>query len=157
MVSIAAPEAEIAAAVAPHVEAVSVAAINGPDQVVIAGDEGTVQAIAATFAARGVRTKPLRGSPAFHSPRMAPMREAFGRVAASVTYKRPSLSLVSNVSGKLSTDEVTTPGYWVRHVREAVRFADGVKTLQEAGAGTFVEVGPKATLLGLLPECLPEA
>src|SRR5262249_32315124 len=60
-------------------------------------------------------------------------------------------------SGKLVTDEVCDPGYWVRHVREAVRFADGVRALHEAGADTFIEVGPKATLLGLVPACLPDA
>jgi acyl transferase domain-containing protein len=156
MVSIAAPEAEVAAAVAPHAASVSIAAINGPEQVVIAGAEQAVQAIAQAFAARGVRTKALSVSHAFHSPLMAPMLEAFGRVAESVTYQRPSLALVSNVSGKPSTEEVRTPGYWVRHVREAVRFSDGVKALHEAGAGTFIEVGPKPTLLGLVPACLPE-
>jgi polyketide synthase 12/epothilone polyketide synthase D len=157
MVSIAAAEAEVAAAVAPHAASVSIAAINGPEQVVIAGAEQAVQAIAQAFAARGVRTKALSVSHAFHSPLMAPMLEAFGHVAESVTYQRPSLALVSNVSGKPSTEEVSTPGYWVRHVREAVRFSDGVKALHEAGAGTFIEVGPKPTLLGLVPACLPDA
>jgi polyketide synthase 12/epothilone polyketide synthase D len=157
MVSIAAPEAWVAAVVASHVATVSIAAVNGPEQVVIAGAEEQVQAIASSLAARGVRTKPLRVSHAFHSPLMDPMLEAFRRVAESVTYRRPSLSLVSNLTGKLCTDEVTTPGYWVRHVREAVRFADGVKALHDAGAGTFIEVGPKPTLLGLVPACLPGA
>nr|ADB12491.1 EpoD [Sorangium cellulosum] len=157
MVSLGAPEAEVAAAVAPHAAWVSIAAVNGPEQVVIAGVEQAVQAIAAGFAARGVRTKRLHVSHAFHSPLMEPMLEEFGRVAASVTYRRPSVSLVSNLSGKVVTDELSAPGYWVRHVREAVRFADGVKALHEAGAGTFLEVGPKPTLLGLLPACLPEA
>src|SRR6185295_13651656 len=72
----------------------------------------------------------------------------------SVTYHRPSLGLVSNLSGKLVTDEVTEPSYWVRHVREAVRFADGVKALGEAGAGIFLDVGPRPVLLGMAAACL---
>jgi len=156
MVSIAAPEAEVAAAVAPHEASVSIAAVNGPEQVVIGGASEPVLAIAASFATRGVRTKQLRVSHAFHSPLMGPMLDAFGRVAESITYQRPSLPLISNLSGKLVTNEVSTPGYWVRHVREAVRFADGVKALHEAGAGTFVEVGPGSTLLGLVTACLPD-
>jgi polyketide synthase 12/epothilone polyketide synthase D len=156
MVSIAAPEAEVQAAVAPHASAVSIAAVNGPEQVVIAGAEAEVQAIASAFASRGVRTKPLVVSHAFHAPQMEPMLEEFRRVAETVSYQRPTLALVSNVSGALCTEEVSTAAYWVRHVREAVRFGDGVKALHAAGAGTFVEVGPKATLLGLVPACLSE-
>ncbi|KYG01556.1 hypothetical protein BE21_56465 [Sorangium cellulosum] len=124
---------------------------------VIAGAEQAVRAIAAALAARGARTKPLRVSHAFHSPLMAPMLEAFARVAESVSYRPPSIALVSNLSGELCTDEVSSPGYWVRHAREAVRFADGVRALHAAGAGTFVEVGPRSTLLGLVPACLPDA
>src|SRR5262249_47295783 len=73
-----------------------------------------------------------------------------------VTYHKPSLSLVSNVTGALGTGEVSTPAYWVRHVRHAVRFADGARALHAAGASTFVEVGPSPMLLGLLAACLPD-
>ena len=96
-----------------------------------------------------MRTKALQVSHAFHSPLMEPMLAEFRRVAETIGYQRPTLSLVSNLSGKLSAEEVCTAEYWVRHVREAVRFADGVKALQGAGVSTFVEVGPKTTLLGL--------
>src|SRR5262249_26240543 len=143
--------------VAPHAALVSMAAVNGPARVVIAGAEEPVAAIGAAFAERGVRIKRLRVSHAFHSPLMDPMLEAFQRVAESVDYHRPALPLVSNLSGQLCTEEMAEPSYWVRHVREAVRFADGVRALHEAGASTFVEVGPKPALLGLLPECLPGA
>lgn len=157
MVSIAVSEAEVAQVVARHEGQVSIAAINGPRQVVIAGDKEVVEELAAEFAAQGVRTKRLAVSHAFHSPRMEPMMERFLRVAETVTYRTPKMLLVSNVSGKLCADQVCTAEYWVRHVREAVRFADGVKAMQEAGVRTFVEVGPQATLLGLLPACLPES
>nr|WRX36515.1 hypothetical protein [Cystobacterineae bacterium] len=157
MVSINATEAEVLAAVGEHTATVSVAAVNGPQQVVIAGAAEAVGAIAAGFAARGVRTKALTVSHAFHSPLMAPMLEEFGKIAATVKYREPERPVVSNVTGRLSGAELATAAYWVRHVREAVRFSDGVKALHEAGASVFVEVGPKATLLGMVPACLPEA
>jgi acyl transferase domain-containing protein len=135
---------------------VSIAAINGPEQVVIAGAEGPVETIAALFAERGVRTRRLPVSHAFHSPLMEPMLAAFERVAEAVTYRRPSMPLVSNVSGKL-IDEGMSAAYWVCHVQEAVRFADGVKALHEAGADTFIELGPRPALLGQVPACLPDA
>ena len=156
MVSIAAPEAEVAAAVAPRAASVSIAAVNGPSQVVIAGVHEAVEAIAASFEARGARIKRLVVSHAFHSPAMDPMLEAFRGVAESVAYQRPSLPLVSSLTGSIS-EEIATPSYWVRHVREAVRFAEAVKVLHEAGAGTFVELGPKPALLGLVQACLPDA
>jgi acyl transferase domain-containing protein/thioesterase domain-containing protein/acyl carrier protein len=157
MLSIAAPEAEVAAAAAPYAATVSIAAINGPEQIVIAGAAEAVSAIAASFEARAVRARPLRVSHAFHSPLMEPMLEEFRRVAESVAYRPPSIALVSNLSGQLCAGEASTPSYWVRHAREAVRFADGVRALHEAGAGTFIEVGPKPTLIGLLPACLADA
>ncbi len=83
------------------------------------------------------------------------MLEAFGRVAESVAYGSPTIPLVSNVSGRLADAEVSTAGYWVRHVREAVRFADGVRALEAAGARAYVEIGPRATLLGLASGSLP--
>ncbi len=157
MISIAAPEAEVAAAIASLTTNVAIAAVNGPEQVVIAGAHDAVHEIAASFAARGIRTKALQVSHAFHSPLMDPMLEAFAQVANSITYHPPSIALVSNLSGKLVTDEVTGPAYWVRHVREAVRFADGVQAAHEAGVEVFVEVGPKPVLLGMVPACLSEA
>jgi epothilone polyketide synthase D len=156
MISIAAAEAEVAEELRPHSGKVSIAAVNGPKAVVISGVQEDVEAIAATFAARGARTKRLAVSHAFHSPLMDPMLADFERIARTVTYQKPTLPLVSNLTGKLVTGEVTDPSYWVRHVREPVRFAGGVQALHEAGARTFVEVGPRSTLLGLVPACLPD-
>ncbi len=156
MVSIAAFEAEVLDALVPYRGKVSIAAVNSPEQVVISGEGAAVAAIADRFATRGVRIKALPVSHAFHSPLMEPMLDAFRQVADSVTYQRPSLMLVGNLNGKLCIDEVCTAAYWVRHVRDSVRFADGVTALHAAGGRTFVELGPKATLLGLVPMCLPQ-
>ena len=147
MVSIDASEAEIDAAISAGAGSVSIAAVNGPQQIVIAGVDQAVRTIAAAFAAQGRRVKALSVSHAFHSPLTEPMLESFGQVAASIAYRRPSVPLVSSLTGALVGDEVTAPSYWVRHIRETVRFADGVHALSAAGATAFVEIGPRPALL----------
>ena len=70
-------------------------------------------------------------------------------MAARRTYRIPKMRFGSHVTGKLAGDEITAHDYWVRHVRQAVRFADGVQTLHEQGIGIFLEIGPKPVLLGM--------
>src|SRR6266542_4432464 len=152
MVSIAAGEAEVAAALTARV---AVAAVNGPEAVVISGEAGEVTAIAEAFAGRGVRTKRLEVSHAFHSPLMEPMLAEFRRAAESIEYRAPERPLVSMLTGRLAGPELGTAEYWERHVRDAVRFGDGIAALHGAGVTQYVEMGPKATLLGLVPACLP--
>ena len=153
MTAVAAPEEEVAQVLA-GCPGVVIAAVNGPSSVVISGDGAGVEQAAGVFAGRGVRTRRLRVSHAFHSPLMDPMLEEFAAVARSVTYREPGLPLVSALTGQpLTAAEVCDPGYWVRHVREPVRFADAVAALRGAGVRTFVEAGPDGILSGLGPAC----
>ncbi|MGW6839416.1 type I polyketide synthase [Streptomyces sp. NPDC054958] len=138
-------------------QGVSVAAVNGPRSVVLSGDEEPVAALARTFAEEGRRTKRLTVSHAFHSARMEPMLAEFGEVLATVEFRAPAVPVVSNLTGAIAGDELTTPDYWVRHVREAVRFADGVATARDAGTGTFLELGPGGALTAMAEEILDEA
>ncbi|MGX1818105.1 SDR family NAD(P)-dependent oxidoreductase, partial [Streptomyces albidoflavus] len=154
MVAVEASEAEVL----PHLEpvaGVSVAAVNGPSSVVVSGAEEAVEAVAEVFRELGRRVSRLRVSHAFHSPLMEPMLGDFRAVLAGLSYAEPRLPVVSNVSGRIAErGELTTPDYWVRHVREPVRFGDGVRALRAAGVDRCVEIGPDAVLTGMARTCL---
>ena len=155
MVSIQASEAEVSPMLAGLEDRVALAAANGPSSVVLSGDEPPVLELARAWQERGRNTKRLRVSHAFHSPRMDAMLEEFAQVAASVSFDEPRIPVVSNLTGEgVSAEELCDPGYWVRHVRETVRFAAGVRWLHARGVRLFLELGPEAVLAALCRECL---
>ncbi|QHC23756.1 SDR family NAD(P)-dependent oxidoreductase [Streptomyces sp. GS7] len=147
MVAVQAGESEVEPRLS---DGVSIAAVNGPEAVVIAGDETEVLCIAEELAAEGRKTQRLSVSHAFHSASMDPMLEDFRRVVVGLSFKAPQIPLVSNVTGELAPEElVCSADYWVRHVRETVRFADGVRTLEAEGASAFLELGPDGVLTAM--------
>ncbi|MFC7331346.1 type I polyketide synthase [Marinactinospora rubrisoli] len=157
MLSVRAAEEEIAPLLAAHADDLSVAAVNGPRSTVLSGREPAVAELAAHLTDRGVRTRRLRVSHAFHSPLMEPMLAEFRTVAKQVHYSEPRIPVVSDLTGEAADPaEITTADYWVRHVRSPVRFADAVRRLHTAGAGTFVEIGPAAVLTPMARDCLPD-
>ncbi|WP_449335117.1 type I polyketide synthase [Streptomyces klenkii] len=152
MVAVQATEEEVL----PHLtDGVSIAAVNGPSSVVISGDETAALTIAEAFKEQGRKTSRLKVSHAFHSPLMDPMLEEFAQVVRGLSFQEPQLPVVSNVTGELV--EAYTAEYWARHVREAVRFADGVRTLSDLGVTTFVEIGPGGVLSGMAQGCVDGA
>ncbi|MEV5346970.1 type I polyketide synthase [Streptomyces achromogenes] len=139
----------------PAAAAVSLAAVNAPDAVVFSGDTEAVAALESRLAADGVKTSRLRVSHAFHSALMDPMLTDFAEIAAGLTYHQPRIPLCSTVSGAFADDSVGTPEYWVRQVREAVRFAPAAQSLLDSGVRLFVELGPDAVLTSMTRAALP--
>jgi acyl transferase domain-containing protein/acyl carrier protein len=123
---------------------IEVAAVNGPRSVVVTGEAAHVDRVVADFKARGVRARRLRVAHAFHSALMEPVLEPFRNVLDGVAYHPLKVPLVSTLTGKPAADgELADPGYWVRQIREPVRFADALTALAPAA---FVELGPDAVL-----------
>ncbi|MEU0630914.1 type I polyketide synthase [Streptomyces sp. NPDC005989] len=131
---------------------VSIAAVNGPKAVVISGGEDAVLAIASSFE----KTKRLRVSHAFHSPRMEPMLAEFKTVAEGLTFHTPQIPIVSNLTGEIAGEEILTADYWVDHVRQAVRFLDGIRHLETQGVTTYLELGPGGALAAIGQDCLAD-
>ncbi|MGX1800657.1 acyltransferase domain-containing protein, partial [Streptomyces albidoflavus] len=154
MVAVEATEEEVRAAL---VDGVSLAAVNGPRAVVVSGEAAAVEQVAATLAGQGARTKKLTVSHAFHSALMDPMLDEFRQVAEALTYENARVPVVSNLTGEVAGPELSTPGYWVRHVREAVRFADGARALRALGVTRFLELGPDGVLTAMARTTLPDA
>ncbi|WP_433677852.1 SDR family NAD(P)-dependent oxidoreductase [Nocardia sp. CA-119907] len=123
---------------------VSVAAVNGPESVVLSGPEDEVLAVVARL---GCRHKRLAVSHAFHSALMEPMLDEFRTVAESITYTAPSIPFVSTVTGRITAP--TTARYWVDQIRQPVRFADAATTLADLGVTVTAEIGPDAVLTPL--------
>ncbi|HEX6354482.1 type I polyketide synthase [Actinophytocola sp.] len=151
MVAVAAGEDEVAELLG---EGVELAAVNGPAAVVLSGDHDAVLAAADRLRERGHKTKRLAVSHAFHSSRMEPMLAEFAAELSDVTWRRPTIPVISNVTGNLAEPgELADPRYWADHVRRPVRFAQGIAAAVAHGGGTlFVELGPGAALTGLVEE-----
>jgi acyl transferase domain-containing protein/acyl carrier protein len=143
---------------------VAVAAVNQPDQTVVSGPLEVVAALADELAAEGLVYRRLATSHAFHSAMMDPLLERFREVLRAVELKPPQVPYVSNVTGTwIRSEEATSPDYWTRHVRETVRFADGLGALLTLPDVVLLETGPGhvltrcATALArgqLAPRCL---
>jgi acyl transferase domain-containing protein len=158
MVAVLADEARVARLLEPVASGVSIAASNGPSEVVISGTRDGVHQVVEQLSAEGVKTRRLTVSHAFHSPLMSPMLPAFSEAAARVKYTAPRVRLISDLTGKTArADELGQASYWVSHIHSTVRFAEGMRALAEYGCEVFLEIGPQATLLGMGKRCLPDA
>lgn len=149
MATVFAPLERVKACLPPESERVSIAAVNGPECVAIAGAPEAVESALAKTADQGLRSVRLGSTRAFHSPLVEPMLDAFERQASKASYSDPKIPFVSNLTGSLVKPGEFTGRYLRRHAREVVRFADGVRTLFDQGYQVFLEIGPSPTLLGL--------
>ncbi|MBN6039850.1 non-ribosomal peptide synthetase/type I polyketide synthase [Amycolatopsis sp. 195334CR] len=149
MLAVFADETTVRAALTPGL---AIAAVNGEENLTVSGEPAEIAALETALAARGIRTKAMRGTRAFHSPMMAPARDAFAEIAASITYREPRIPLISDLDGRPCTPDAA---YWTRHLTDTVRFADGIRALGELGCAHFVETGPQQVLIGAGRRILP--
>ncbi|PSN16017.1 hypothetical protein C7293_04435, partial [filamentous cyanobacterium CCT1] len=146
-------DADTVAAVLPST--VSLATLNGPDNTVIAGPQADLEAVLDDLHSQGIRTKPLQVSHAFHSALMDPILNVFEQSAQGISFRAPTLPLVSNLTGEfVGPDLPMDARYWRRHARQPVRFAEAIATLNAAGHTLFLEVGPHPVLSAMGKRCV---
>ncbi|MGC2374229.1 MAG: SDR family NAD(P)-dependent oxidoreductase [Solirubrobacteraceae bacterium] len=156
MVSVQATEQEVLGELEGLEGQVSLAAVNGPRSIVISGEQDAVLALAERWAKEGRKTKRLRVSHAFHSARMDGMLERFAEVARGISFAEPTIPIVSNLTGEPASAELCKAEYWVRHVRETVRFSAGIGWLGAQGVSSYLELGPDGVLCAMARECRSE-
>jgi len=153
MAAIFAAESEVRALIDKIAPEIAVAGMNGPLNTVVSGKRDTLKVLMHELDRQRVGYRELHVSNAFHSPYTDPILDDLQNAASQIKYGPPKLPLVSNVSGAVM---VAAPDklYWRRHLREAVRFGDGMLALAELGCRTFVEIGPHPVLLPIAQACL---
>ncbi|MFM6306704.1 MAG: acyltransferase domain-containing protein, partial [Dolichospermum sp.] len=125
------------------------------ESVVISGEREAIQTICQTLENQGIKTKKLLVSHAFHSPLMKPIISEFKQITQQVTFSSPLIPVISNVTGEVIKDAITTADYWCQHILQPVKFAASMQSLAQQGVEIFIEIGPKPTLLGMGRQCLP--
>lgn len=128
-------------------DGITLAAANAPGLSVVSGPVEAIATLQARLKAHGIAARPLNTSHAFHSPMMSDAAARFRDVVAGASLSAPQLPVISNLTGTwLTADDATNPDYWVRHLLQPVRFADGTRTLQTLAAPVFIEIGPGRAL-----------
>jgi acyl transferase domain-containing protein/NADPH:quinone reductase-like Zn-dependent oxidoreductase/SAM-dependent methyltransferase/acyl carrier protein len=150
-------EVNVKSVIEPYKEMVSIAAVNGPEHIVISGDEKIIKKICSEYENKDVQSKLLQVSHAFHSSLMEPMLEEYKSIAQSIHFNVPQVACISNLTGKQVVNEMQQADYWVQHVREAVQFSPGMKTIESMGIDICLEIGPQPVLTGMGRRCIDGA
>ncbi|RKH58626.1 type I polyketide synthase, partial [Corallococcus llansteffanensis] len=154
MLSVSLPEVVLTPLLPPGV---SIAAVNAPALLVVAGPDAPLAALEATLSARGVSTRRVRALHAFHSEAVEPMVEAFRHELSRVRLSPPKRPYVSSLTGTwVTAEQATDPRAWARHLREPVRFAQAAATLLGGAERLYLEVGPGQALGTFVRQCAPE-
>ncbi|HET7911379.1 MAG TPA: SDR family NAD(P)-dependent oxidoreductase, partial [Pseudolabrys sp.] len=153
MAAIFASESAVRALIDKVAPEIAVAAMNGPLNTVASGDRSALRMLLGELDRQHISYRELHVSNAFHSPRTESILDDLQNVASQITYYPPKVPLISNLTGALmvaAPDEI----YWRRHLREPVRFGDGMLALAELGCRSFLEIGPHPVLLPIAQACL---
>lgn len=139
-------------------ESLDIAAQNGPSLCVVSGPVETCHAFQVRLDAEGIEYRVLHTSHAFHSAMMEPVLSRFQEQVRKVRLGDPKLPILSNLTGTwVKASEMTSPAYWVRHLRQTVHFAEGLQTILTNSDPLFLEVGPGRTLGTLVSQTVSEA
>ncbi|MDM8548424.1 type I polyketide synthase [Desulfobacterales bacterium HSG2] len=134
---------------------VSLAAVNAPENILISGDRSAIEEMMEMFAEEDIPARFMQISHAVHSMMMEPVQDALHDVASEIQFSSPAIPLISNISGKPAGQEIASPEYWRRHIREEVKFYDAMRWLDAAGYEIFLEIGTTSTLISLGMQCVP--
>jgi phthiocerol/phenolphthiocerol synthesis type-I polyketide synthase E len=146
MLSVLCSEQELLALL-PTDAGLSIAAVNGPTQCVVAGALGAVEALCPRLAQAGIDFRQVPIDVAAHSPAVDPILAAFQRFVAGLPRNPPNRPFVSGVTGTwITQDDAVDPAYWARHLRQTVRFYDVLRTLLDDSSMIVLEVGPGRSL-----------
>jgi glutamate-1-semialdehyde-2,1-aminomutase len=147
MAAVLATEKEVFMAIQAYAQEVSIAAINGPENIVISGMQSAIDAICVTLEAKNIKTKKLNVSHAFHSPLMEPILDTFEQTAAQIPRQALNLPMISNLTAqKILPGNIIEANHWRQHTRNTVKFAAGMDTLFQEGYELFLEIGPNPIL-----------
>jgi non-ribosomal peptide synthase protein (TIGR01720 family) len=136
-------------------EKISMSAINGSSLCVIAGAKDAVEEWEQQLSERNLIGKRLQTSHAFHSVMMEAIAPAFGDLVKTFSLKPPKIPYISNVTGTwITAEQAIDPSYWVKHLCQAVRFAEGVQQLWQKDSPILLEVGPGQALISFASQCL---
>lgn len=154
MIGVLMSEARAREIIAPYISSVSIAAVNTPKNVTLSGDGVHLGKITRQIKQERLFVEHLDISHPFHSIRMAPYVEKFKEALQGLSFSRPSIPVISTITGQMAKDEMSDADYWSTHIVNTVRFYDAVKTAETMEVQRFVEIGGTATLSGLAADCL---
>lgn len=144
MLSIPLPEKELQALLP---DELSVTAVNSSSRCVVSGSHKAIDAFEGQMKKQGYDTKRLHTSHSFHPATLDPILKEFGKIVQGIPLNTPAIPYISNVTGKwISDDEIGSPTYWIKHLRETIRFSDGLQELFKQPNAIFIEVGPGSIL-----------
>jgi acyl transferase domain-containing protein/NADPH:quinone reductase-like Zn-dependent oxidoreductase/acyl carrier protein len=157
MRSVTADVERVRQAIAGYEREISIAAVNGPESVVISGAAERVAEIAKELEREGIKTRALAVTHAFHSPLLEPVLEEFERIAETVKYREPEVRIISNRTGKAAAaGEMSQARYWREQMRGTIEFDAGLRTALATGPSAILEIGPQPHLIALGKSGHPE-
>jgi len=129
----------------------ALAAVNAPSLCVASGPHQAIASLENQLKSKNIQYRQLHTSHAFHSPMMDPILKPFEQAVKKISLNKPQLPYISNVSGQwIKVEEAGSPGYWTNHLRQTVRFRDGLTDLLKDPHTIFIELGPGRSLTTFL-------